>query len=239
MIDDLDEESQARLLSRYSREFAPGELLFTDGDPGTEAYLLQDGRVRLIKRFGATERSLRVLRPGDLFGESALLTGATRSSTAVSVTAGSLLVIDQRTLEQILSSHPAVGLRVMQQLVRRLRDAEDQIEVLMLDDNRAKVVVTLLKLARQAQNQSADIDSEAPDSQVVELSLSPLELSTRVGLDLDTTKRIVQQLKESGHLQIIGERVTIPHLGSLREMSSLLALRDQIAGSPKLRVSAT
>ena len=177
--DPLDQESQARLLSRFGRSFVSGELLFSDGDPGVEAYLLQEGRVRLLKRIGAVERSLRVLRPGDLFGESALVTGTTRGSTAVAATAGSILVIDQHTLEQILSTHPVVGMRVMQQLVRRLRDAEDQIEVLMLDDSRSKIVVSLLKLAQQTQshNDSAEISP-------VELTLSPMELSTRVGLDL-------------------------------------------------------
>jgi len=226
--DPLDQESQARLLSRFGRSFVSGELLFSDGDPGVEAYLLQEGRVRLLKRIGAVERSLRVLRPGDLFGESALVTGTTRGSTAVAATAGSILVIDQHTLEQILSTHPVVGMRVMQQLVRRLRDAEDQIEVLMLDDSRSKIVVSLLKLAQQTQshNDSAEISP-------VELTLSPMELSTRVGLDLETVKRTVKQLKESGHLQIVGERVEIPKLASLRELANLLALRDQIVGLPR------
>jgi CRP/FNR family transcriptional regulator, cyclic AMP receptor protein len=229
----LDQESEARLLSRYSRDFAPGELLFSDGDPGAEAYLLQEGRVRLIKRVGAVERSLRVLRPGDLFGESALLAGAMRSSTAVAATPGSLLVIDQRTLEQILAAHPTIGMRVMQQLVRRLRDAEDQIEVLMLEDNRSKIVLSLLKLAQQTQSPTMSGDAVS-----VELTVSPMELSTRVGLDLETVKRTVQQLKESGHLQIVGERVEIPNVATLRELSNLLTLRDQIVGmrpEPTLR----
>lgn len=224
----LDQESQTRLLSRFGRAFVPGELLFSDGDPGAEAYLLQEGRIRLIKRVGAVERNLRVLRPGDLFGESALVAGATRSSTAVAATAGSVLVIDQRTLEQILSTHPAVGMRVMQQLVRRLRDAEDQIEVLMLEDSRSKIVVTLLKLAQQTQAPTI-----SGDAMSVELTISPMELSTRVGLDLETVKRTVKQLKESGHLQIVGERVEIPNIASLRELSGLLTLRDHIVGMPR------
>jgi CRP-like cAMP-binding protein len=224
----LDQESQARLLSRFGRTFVPGELLFSDGDPAAEAYLLQEGRIRLIKRVGAIERSLRVLRPGDLFGESALVVGAARSSTAVAATAGSVLVIDQRTLEQILSTHPVVGMRVMQQLVRRLRDAEDQIEVLMLEDSRSKIVVTLLKLALQSQGPGGSSDQIS-----VELTISPMELSTRVGLDLETVKRTVKQLKESGHLQIVGERVEIPNVATLRELSNLLTLRDQIVGMPR------
>lgn len=221
----LDQESQARLTSRFGRTFVAGELLFSDGDPGAEAYLLQEGRIRLIKRVGAMERSLRLLRPGDLFGESALIPGATRSSTAVAATPGSVLVIQQQTLDQIISAHPAVGTRIMQQLVRRLRDAEDQIEALMLEDSYSKIVVTLLKLAQHSQHTSPN-----PDALSAELTVSPLELSTRVGLDLETVKRNVQQLKESGHLQIVGERIEIPNLGTLRELAALLTVRDQIVG---------
>jgi CRP-like cAMP-binding protein len=223
---DQDREEQNRLLARYGRDFKPGELLFTDGDPATEAYLLQEGRVRLIKRVGAVERNLRILRPGDMFGETALLSGACRNSTAVAATDGTLLVLDQRTIEQLITTTPAVAMRVMQQLVRRLRDAEDQIEVLMLEDSRTKVVVTLLKLAQQAK--PANLTGQV----TVELALSPMELSTRVGLDLDTVKRAVVQLRESGHLQIVGEHIEIPNLTSLKELSSLLCLRDQIVGMP-------
>lgn len=222
----LDPEDQARLTSRFGRAFVAGELLFSDGDPGSEAYLLQEGRIRLIKRVGVMERSLRLLRPGDLFGESALLPSAPRSSTAVAVTNGSVLVIEQQTLAQITALHPAVGVRIMQQLVRRLRDAEDQIEVLMLADPRAKIIVTLLKLAQQ----TPGAQSGPTDVQAVELTISPLELATRVGLDLQSVKNTVQELKESGHLHISGERVSIPNLGSLRELTSLLLLRDQIIG---------
>jgi CRP-like cAMP-binding protein len=222
---DQEREAQTRLLARFGRSFSPGELLFADGDPATEAYLLQEGRVRLIKRVGAAERNLRILRPGDMFGETALLSFATRSSTAVAASEGMLLVLDQRTLEQIVSTHPAVALRVMQQLVRRLRDAEDQIEVLMLDDSRSKVVVALLKLAQQVQ--PATLGGHGG---IIELNLSPMELATRVGLDLDTVKRAVVQLRETGHLQIVGEHIEIPNLASLKELSNLLCLRDQITG---------
>ena len=61
------------------RRFEAGELLYREGDPGTNAFLLEDGRVRLIKRVRGVERSLMVLKPGDLFGESALIAGVVLS----------------------------------------------------------------------------------------------------------------------------------------------------------------
>src|SRR5204862_7913603 len=126
------------------------------------------------------ERSLMVLKPGDLFGESALLAGAPRSSTAIALSSGIALALDQGTLQNLLENNPTVAARIVQQLVRRLRDAEDQIEIMMLSDTQSKVVSVLLKLAQQARN-----DTAAPGAL---FTISPMELSTRVGLDVDTVK---------------------------------------------------
>lgn len=223
------EEHQQRLLARFGRLFAAGDVLFRDGDLATVAYLLQEGRVRLIKRVGAMERSLRVLRPGDLFGESALVKGSPRNSTAVAISDGQALALDQSTFQQVLESSPAVGTRVLQQLIRRLRDAEDQIEILMLRDPSSKVVVSLIKLAQQSLGGAADTDGP------VEVAVSPMELSARVGLDVDTVKRIVQQLRDRGHVRIVDERVELPDLGTLRELYGLLGVRDQILGEEEPR----
>ena len=217
------DDVEQKLLARFGRRFAAGSVVFSDGDIGTEAFLLQEGRVRLIKRVGSVERSLRLLRSGDIFGESALITGASRNSTAVAMTDGIMLVLDHATLEQVIASNPTVGMRVLRQLIRRLRDAEDQIEILMLHDSRSKVVVALLKLAQQA----------ATTSNSIELAVSPLELASQVGLQVELVKRAVQDLRDAGHLQIAGEKVQIPDILTLRELLGLLAVRDQIVGQQR------
>jgi CRP/FNR family transcriptional regulator, cyclic AMP receptor protein len=221
-------EAQTRLLSRYGRRFSAGTVLFRDGEPATEAFLLQDGRVRLLKQAGRMERSLRVVRPGDLFGESALLKGAARSSTAVALDDGVALAFDHATFEQVLATSPEVAGRVLGQLIRRMRDAEDQIEILMLRDGQSKVVVALMKLAQQEQ-----MAGHAESSGQISLTLSPLELSAQVGLDVDTVKRIVAQLRETGHLRIQDERVEVPNLDTLRDLYSLLGIKDQLRGQGK------
>ncbi len=143
----LDAKSRA-LLEQYGRSFAQGEILFREGGPATDAYLLHSGRVRLLKRVRMVERSLSVLRAGDLFGEGALLDGAVRTSTAVALSEGIALVLDKAALRQIVERFPSLSERILSQLVRRLRDAEDQIEVLMLRDTQSKVISALLKMAR-------------------------------------------------------------------------------------------
>jgi CRP-like cAMP-binding protein len=221
-------EGQSRLISRYGRRFSAGTVLFRDGDPATEAFLLQDGRVRLLKQAGRMERSLRVVRPGDLFGESALIRGASRSSTAVALDDVVTLAFDHATFEQVLATSPEVAGRVLSQLIRRMRDAEDQIEILMLRDAQSKVVVALLKFAQQELAVQTE-DGRASGGQI-SLTLSPLELSAQVGLDVDTVKRIVAQLRETGHVRIQDERVEVPNIDSLRDLYTLLGIKDQLRG---------
>lgn len=216
-----DPTEQDRLLKRFGRPFGAGDVLFREGESAGDAFLLQEGRVRLIKRVGAVERSLRLVRPGDLFGESALLDSASRNSTAIALSDGSALALDHDTFQQVIQSNPAVGTRVLQQLIRRLREAEDQIEILMLRDSQSKVVVALLKLARSAGGTRAG---------KAVLSVSPMELSARVGLDVDTVKRNVQKLRDGGYVRVVDERVEIPDIGALHELHGLLGVKDQIVG---------
>ncbi len=219
---ELGESERARLVSRYGRSFAAGDTLFRDADPATEAYLLQDGRVRLLKHIRGIDRSLMVLKPGDLFGESALLDSAARSSTAVALTDGIALALDRSTFQSLLVNYSAIAVRIMEQLVRRVRDAEDQIEILMLHDSQFKVVTTLLKLAWRA----APTESSAP----LEISVSPVELASRVGLDVDSVKREVQRLRDQGYVRITGERIELPDIEALRRLYALLSTKDELRG---------
>jgi CRP-like cAMP-binding protein len=213
----------ATLSARPGRSFHAGEVLYREGEAGSEAYLLEEGRVRLIKRVRGAERSIMVLKAGDLLGESALIVGAARSSTAIALSAGTALVLDQDTLQNLLEHNPSVAARLVQQLVRRLRDAEDQIEIMMLADTQSKVVSALLKLAQQAREST----TSGPGAT---FAISPMELSTRIGLDVDTVKRAVQQLREGQYLKVSDERLEVPDLEAMRRLYGLLGIKDEIRG---------
>ncbi len=209
-----------RLISRYGRRFVAGETLFREGEAAHEAFLLQDGRVRLLKRVRVAERSLMVLRAGDLFGETALVEGGLRGSTAVALTEGVALALDRETFRQLIERHPAIATRVFEQLVLRLADAEDQIEIMMLKDNPSRVVGALLKLV---------VGQE--DGPGMALAISPVELSCRVGLDVETVKRIVHKLREQQYIRIAGEHVEIPDVEALRRYYLLLGAKEDLRGA--------
>lgn len=217
-MDELGAEEKARLFERFGRSYQAGAKIYSAGEAADTCFLLEEGRVRLVRHIRSAERSLSVLRPGDLFGEDALLPNAVRSASAVALSAATALALDRRTFGVMLSGNAAVATRLVEQLVRRLRDAEEQLENAMLPDHPSRVVNTLVRLAA----------GSAPTAEGYAVQISPLELSSRVGLDVDTVKRVVQQLRDGGYLRIVEERVVVPDLDSLRGLYQLLGVKEEV-----------
>ena len=70
----------------------------------------------------------------------------------------------------------------------------------------------------------------APGEEGAVLSLSPLELSSRVGLDVDAVKSTVQQLSDGGYLRIANEQIVLPDLGALKRLYELLGMKEEVRG---------
>ncbi len=217
-MDPSPTQERDKLIDAFGRRYASGEVIFREGDPGPEVFILQEGRVRVLKRVRLIERSLQILKPGDLFGESALLIGTPRTATAVALSDVLVLALDPDTFGALMSGSVQVAMRLVQQLVRRLRDAEDQMENMMLRDNQSKVVNALLKMA----SENGRVSGSA------QVAVSPLELSSRSGLDVDTVKRAVLQLREGQYIKIIEEKVMIDDIDALRRLFALLGMKEQI-----------
>ena len=222
-MQELADTDRSRLLERFGRSFEAGASIYREGHKADACYLIEEGRVRLVKKIRSSERSLTVLRPGDLFGEDALIPDAERSASAIALTDLVVLALDRKTFGILLSGNAEVAGRLVGQLVRRLRDAEEQLENAMLRDHPSRVVNTLLRLAATGQTTA---DGHA-------LQISPLELSSRVGLDVDAVKRAVQQLRDGGYLRIVDERILLPDLDALRRLYELLGMKEEVRGEAR------
>jgi CRP-like cAMP-binding protein len=105
------------------RTFKAGETIFNEGDPASELYVIQDGRVEI--RLG--NRLLDTIEKNEVFGEMALVDGAPRSASAIALTDVSLVPIAERQFLFLVSQTPFFSLNVMRVLVHRLRASNKAI----------------------------------------------------------------------------------------------------------------
>jgi CRP/FNR family cyclic AMP-dependent transcriptional regulator len=96
-----------------------GHIIFETGSEGDLMYAVVDGEVDIVAK-GAV---LETIGPGGLFGELALVDASNRSATAVARTAATIVPIDKKRFEWLVSEHPTFALVVMSAMAARLRRA--------------------------------------------------------------------------------------------------------------------
>lgn len=99
------------------REFKAGDVIFKEGEPGAEFFVIQSGKVDI--QLG--NRLLGSLGDHDIFGEMALIDPAPRSATAVAKTDVKIVPVGEKQFLFLVSRTPHFALNVMRTLARRLR----------------------------------------------------------------------------------------------------------------------
>jgi CRP-like cAMP-binding protein len=84
----------------FKRTFPKGKVLFKEGEPGLEAFLVEKGKVLILKKGVEAPIIVAALGPGALFGEMAILDGSTRMATAVAGEDTICVVINGQQLTQ-------------------------------------------------------------------------------------------------------------------------------------------
>jgi serine/threonine-protein kinase len=108
-----------------ARRFEPGAILMREGESAGEAYILLEGECDVYKQSGAGQTHLRRMRPGDVFGELAIITQNVRSATVVARDKVTVLVVTQEALQRELSSKHWMGLFI-RALAERFREADEE-----------------------------------------------------------------------------------------------------------------
>jgi predicted acylesterase/phospholipase RssA len=85
------------------------DWLFREGEPGDRLYVLRAGRLRVVAEREGRARVLRLLGPGAVLGELAVLTGAPRSASVQAVRDAELLEIDGERFHGLLQQSPELG----------------------------------------------------------------------------------------------------------------------------------
>ena len=103
------------------RAYAPGEILFSEGDVGRALFILESGTVEISRKSaeGGTVR-IAVLNPGDYFGEMSLLDERPRMATAAAMEPVRVHLLYKTDLEKLVKSVPHVGAAIMTHLATLL-----------------------------------------------------------------------------------------------------------------------
>lgn len=115
-------------LSHFSNDFmekrtyAPGDVVYQEGDASDNVYLIKSGRIELVDRYPETgEVVAKTLGVGKVFGEIELIDRKSRSSTAKVMESTKVMIFSHEEILDVLFKHPEQSLVLARDVFDRLR----------------------------------------------------------------------------------------------------------------------
>ncbi|HEX7234749.1 MAG TPA: cyclic nucleotide-binding domain-containing protein, partial [Nitrosospira sp.] len=119
-----DEELQRLMDMAEPVSWRAGDILMRQGEPGDAAHVVIRGELEIQKQTGQSLIKIDVRNPGDVVGEMALLSRASRTATVVAKTDGETLRIPPEAFEELLKSSSTAAMAVLRWVMARLNQNE-------------------------------------------------------------------------------------------------------------------
>ncbi len=200
LFSDLEEQELERL-SRVAvrRRAGRGDQVVRSGESADALLILLTGRAK-VSNFDEEGREIILawLGPGEFFGEMGLIDGSARSASVVAVENCELLAIGKQEFQRCMQDNFQVAQKLMQILVRRLREADRNIESLALLDVYGRVARLLL-----------DLSEEEDGKRLVKKKISKQDMARMIGASREMVSKVMRDLEIGGYIVTNGDQITI------------------------------
>ena len=188
-----------RLFGTYCPE---GTILFTEGSPGQEWYVIQSGAVRLGAAAPESGRT-GLLGPGDLLGDGSFFVRAPRSTRAVCVQDARLIRVDDGNLEAIARHGPQTAQKIFEHLLALTESAENELALWTIGQLLPRITPNLKENAG--------------------VGIVPADLAEHSGLAEDEVLLVLEELRQRGCLIREGPGYHAPDVALLlREIEGIV-----------------
>jgi len=192
--------------------------LFLEGDSAGEVLIIQRGQIKIsVASHDGREVLLEVRGSGEVVGEMALIDNSPRSASASSLTTPTeVLVLSVRDFRELVDSDPDFTRALLDEMVRKVRDATFHQLELALDDVQGRVARRLLDLDRRFGRMRAGIVR-------VKSPITQQEIADWAGVSRQAVVKELSALREQGIVETTGSVMTILDRDALVERAAKLS----------------
>ncbi|HBN44862.1 MAG TPA: Crp/Fnr family transcriptional regulator [Candidatus Marinimicrobia bacterium] len=186
-----------------TRSYNKGQIILLEEAMGETFFVIANGSVKITRLSDdGREVILAMLGEGDFFGEMSLLDGEGRSANVVALDDAKVFTLSRNDFLDILQKFPKIAISLLEELARRLRKSDQQIESLSLSDVEHRIGMTLVRLSEELgkiKNGNVNIHN-FPYQQ---------DIANMAGTSRETVSRTLSLLEEKGLVTREGRTLTI------------------------------
>ena len=184
-------------------------MIFHEGDKGDGFYMVEKGKIKVFKlSFEGKEQILHIYGPGHTFGEVPAFEGKSFPASSMALEKSRIIFLPRNKFVDLITITPGLGMNLLADLSRRLREFTVQIENLSLKEVPARLAAYILTLSREQKNKNQ-----------VTLPISKAQLSNLIGTTPETVSRILKKMMASSFIEVQAKTILIKDLEGLQELS--------------------
>jgi len=212
---------QAPKPGEMNRSFKKDHIVFCEGEPGDELFIIQKGSVKIIKITDNNEILLAVLKTGDIFGEMALLESKPRAAGAVAYEDCQLMAVNRENFQQMIKTQPQLIARLTTLLSERIWLIYKQLANTQINDPLGRMFDML-----QIQLDKKRVDINNVTNYSFDFGLK--ELGSMVGLSQGDAAIYGKKLMENHAFQVVNEKLFIKDLQEIPKQNSYFRKMQQL-----------
>jgi len=193
------------VFNRFSKTFRKGDIIFCEYEPGDTFYLIQAGRVQIVRVIGDMEKNIDVLNPTEVFGEMAILEEAPRSATAIALDEVKALEFTRENFEVLMMGNPQIAMRLLKLFIKRIYDQKRRFLILTLADVEARVADVFLMLS-----ESMALDTSAGDA--IEFKTTVDDMSHWAGIPPGQTREVLNHFVAQRRIELHPDRIVVKNI---------------------------
>ncbi len=200
------------------RTYRRGAKLFLEGDSASEVLIIQKGQIKItVGSHDGREVLLEVRGAGEVIGEMALIDDSPRSASAFSLTTPTeVLVMSVRSFKELVDTDGDFTRSLLDEMVRKVRDASFHQLELALDDVVGRVARRLLDLDQRFGRMKAGVVS-------VKSPITQQEMADWAGVSRQAVVKELSALRDAGIVESKGSIMTIIDREALEERAARLS----------------
>jgi CRP-like cAMP-binding protein len=197
----------ASVFQRFAKTFQKGDIIFCEYEPGDNFYLIQSGRVEIVKIMGDIQKTIDILNPGEIFGEMAILEEAPRSATALALDTVVALEFNRENFEVLMQGNPQIALKLLKLFSKRIYDQKRRFMILTLTDPESKIADVFLMLAEKQQINIGD-----EENREVELATKADDVAHWAGMSPGDSQKVLSRFVAQRRIEVFPEKIVIKNI---------------------------
>lgn len=201
------------MFNRFAVNFQPEDIIFCEHEPGDNFYLIQSGRVQIVKIIDDLEKIIDILQPGEIFGEMAILEEAPRSASAVALDNVKALEFNRENFEILMKGTPQIALKLLKLFTKRIYDQKRRFLILTLDDPQAKIADVFLMLS-----ETQPVADESVNARTFMTTVE--DIAHWAGVSPAESKKILNHFASQRRLEIFTDKIIVQNINDFARFVS-------------------